>query len=212
MDLKTFWATWTEEQSIDIQKLMSIRHYKRGEFIYKAGDETQGLYIVKKGLVGLVIIAQSSGKEHLLRFFKKDQFFGHRSLLSNEVYHGFTVALEPTEVQFISKHSLLSFLDKHPLLYKDIATTLAKELRRCENQHVMILENELLSRVALSLIYLKDLTPEHNWTRQEIANFCGSTVSTVIKTLAEIERLGHIEQSGRTINITNRQALLDLAY
>ena len=74
----------------------------------------------------------------------------------------------------------------------------------------MILENQILSRTAQAIIYLKDLYPEHNWTRQEIANFCASTVSTVIKAMAELEDMGLIKQQGRSIEILKREELLQM--
>jgi CRP-like cAMP-binding protein len=57
---------------------------------------------------------------------------------------------------------------------------------------------------------LKDLHPDHNWTRQEIANFCASTVSTVIKALSELEELNLIKQDGRSIQVLNRDGLIAL--
>lgn len=198
----------------DVQNIFQqegiAKEFKRGESIYTMGEEPKGIYFVVNGLVGLVITGQASGKEHLLRFFKSGQFFGHRALFSNEGYHGATIALEPTSLLLVPKTTVLKVLDKHPELYKDIVSTIAKELRRCEEQHVMILENQILSRIAQAIIYLKDLYPEHNWTRQEIANFCASTVSTVIKALAELEGLGYIKQEGRLIEILNRNALISL--
>jgi CRP-like cAMP-binding protein len=74
----------------------------------------------------------------------------------------------------------------------------------------MILENQILSRTAQTIIYLKDIHPNHNWTRQEIANFCASTVSTIIKAMAELEDMGLISQKGRSIDILDREGLLNL--
>lgn len=198
----------------DVQELFkkeSVRkEFKRGDIVYSMGDEPRGVFFIEKGLVGLTIVGQSSGKEHLLRFFKCGEFFGHRALFSNEGYHGTTTVLEPTTVLFVPKEIVFATLDKKPLLYRDILFIIAKELRRCEEQHVMILENQILSRIAQAVIYLKDLHPSHNWTRQEIANFCASTVSTVIKALSELEDRGFIQQEGRVINILDREALLGL--
>lgn len=182
---------------------------KRGETVYRVGDKPSGLYFVEKGLVGLMLLGLS-GKEHLLRFFKPGQFFGHRALFSDETYHGTTVVLDPVTLNFIPKEVVLVVLEKHPELYKFLIQTLSKELRRSEVQHVMILENQILARTAQAIIYLKDLHPEHTWTRQEIANFCASTASTVIKALAELEDMGFIKQEGRSIQILNRDALLAL--
>lgn len=184
--------------------------FKRGEHIYSQGETPRGIYFVKSGLVGLTIISAKSGKEHLLRFFRQSQFFGHRSLFSQEGYHGNAVALEPTTIKFVPKEAVLIGIEKNKSLLQEVVFVLAKELRRCETQHVMILENEIMVRVAQSLVYLKDLHPEHNWTRQEIANFCASTVSTVIKALAELEENKFIKQNGRSISILDKQSLVAL--
>ncbi|MEN0060077.1 MAG: Crp/Fnr family transcriptional regulator, partial [Bdellovibrio sp.] len=184
--------------------------FRRGDVVYREGDLPRGLYFVEEGLIGLMLLGATSGKEHLVRFFRRGQLFGHRALFSNEGYHGTATALEPTTLRMIDRTTLYRVLERFPQLYKEITVVLAKELRRCEVQHVMILENQILSRTAQALVYLKDLHPEHKWTRQEIANFSASTVSTIIKALAELESMGLIRQEGRSIEILNREELIAL--
>ena len=152
----------------------------------------------------------ASGKEHLLRFFREEQFFGHRTIFSQGTHHASTIALDSTVVLKIPKEVFLETLDESPLLYKQLVQVLSRELGRSEIQRVMILENQILARTAQSLVYLKDLHPQHAWTRQEIANFCASTVSTVIKAMTKLETMGLIRQEGRSIEILNREGLLNL--
>jgi CRP-like cAMP-binding protein len=210
MEFKEIWPNLPNEMSWQLASQAKDLIFKRGDKIYQQGNSPLGIYVVKKGLVGLTALASTSGKEHLLRFFKEGQFFGHRSLFSNEDHHATAIALEITNVKLIPKELMLNVLEKNPILYKEIVIVLAMELRRCEQQRVMILENQILARTAQSLIYLKDLHPEHNWTRQEIANFCASTVSTIIKALAYLEEKGLISQNGRSIDIINRPGLIVL--
>ncbi len=210
MQYKELWADVDPETRWYFESQSKSLQFKRGDHIYSQGETPKGIYFVKSGLVGLTIISAKSGKEHLLRFFRQSQFFGHRSLFSNEGYHGNAVALEPTTIKFVPIEAVLSRIEKDKSLLQEVVVVLAKELRRCETQHVMILENEILVRVAQSLIYLKDLHPDHNWTRQEIANFCASTVSTVIKALSELEDNKYIRQDGRAISILDRQSLVAL--
>jgi CRP-like cAMP-binding protein len=207
MDL---WTDLPAELRWHFESHSQDRDYKRGDYIYRQGDRPQGVYFVKQGLVGLMLLGPQSGKEHLVRFFRASQFFGHRSLFSDEGYHGNTVVMEATKIKFLPREVVLAAIEKHPELLRDVVRVLSKELRRCENHQVMILENQILPRVAQSLIYLKNLKPDHNWTRQEIANFCASTVSTVIKAMAELEELGLIEQQGRSITLVDRDGLLQL--
>lgn len=193
-----------------IAKRSKLLEFKRAQTIYRQGDAAQGLYLIEQGLVGLVILGQESGKEHLLRLFKAGDFFGHRTLFRGELHHASAVALEATRVLFLEKDGFLELIDRHPKILRSIVEILADELGKAERIHVDIIESQILARTAHALVYLKDVHPDHNWTRQEIANFCASTVSTIIKTLAELEEMGYIEQDGRIIRIKNRDALLAL--
>lgn len=210
MEFKELWSDLDPEMRWFFESQSKAVQFKRGDHIYSQGEAPKGIYFVKSGLVGLTMISSKSGKEYLLRFFRQGQFFGHRSMFSNEGYYGNAVALEMTSIKFVPKEAVLSGIEKNKSLLKDVVFVLSKELRRCETQHVMILENEIVVRVAQSLIYLKDLHPDHSWTRQEIANFCASTVSTVIKALTYLEESGYISQEGRSISILDKNSLIAL--
>lgn len=209
MAYEQIWTKLPDEVKQEFQKESSLIELKRGQFVYRMDDSPRGIYFVSSGLIGLILHG-SSGKEHLLRFFREGQFFGHRSLFSDEPYHGSALALEPTYLHLVPKETVFSAMAKHPARFRDVVKVLATELRRCEQLHVMILENQILSRTAQALVYLKDLHPEHNWTRQEIADFCASTTSTIIKTLAQLENLNLIRQTGRAIEILDRNGLISL--
>lgn len=209
MNYSHLWSDLPRELSQEFDKKAIQKLLKRGEFVYHVTDQPHGLYFVEEGLVGLTLVGPS-GKDHLLRFFKPQQFFGHRSLFAEEPYHGSAIALEKTKLLFLPKSVVHQALEDHPRLYLDILRVLAKELRRVELQHVRIVENQILSRVAQSLVYLKDMRSDHLWTRQEIATFCGSTPSTVIKALASLESRKLIQQVNRRIDILDRKGLIDL--
>jgi CRP-like cAMP-binding protein len=182
----------------------------RGEAIYRQGDKPKGLYFVESGLVALVAVSDQAAREHLLRVFRAPQFFGHRSLLSDQGYHATAIFLEPSVLRMIPVAVIQHALESHPVLYREIARALALELGRSERHRLVLLEQEVLARTAEAIVYLKEIHPEYRWTRQEIANYCGSTVFSVIKALGELEKRGLITQSKREIDIVNRTGLLDL--
>lgn len=210
MEKNSLWRRVAPEGQKKLLQATQKLTLKRGEVIYRQGDSPRGVYFIEEGLVGLVLVGESTGKEHLVRFFKAGQFFGHRTLFADESYHATSTALEKTVISFIPKDPFLRVADQNPCLYKDVIQVLATELKACEVRHVTIMEKQVLSRAAQAIVYLKDLYPEHNWTRQEIANFCASTASTVIKAMAELEYRGLIAQKGRSIEVLDRQALIEL--
>lgn len=211
LESRLIWENVPPTVRLRLETNSRVLKFKRGDLIYQAGHPSQGLYFIENGLVGLTLIGPS-GKEHLLRFFRTGQFFGHRSLFADEPFNGSAIAIEPSTLRFVHKKDILAVLDEEPGLYKFVVRDLAQQLRRSEAQHVMVLENKILPRTAQALVYLKDLYSEHNWTRQEIANFCASTTSTIIKALAELEKKGFIRQQGRSIEILDRKGLIALGF
>lgn len=204
------WSSLPQSAKAQFESVAISMSLRRGDVVYREGDTPKGVYWIQRGLVGLVLLGQGSGKEHLVRFFKDGQFFGHRSVFAEETHHATATALEPTVLRMIPSATLFRTFDEHPELYRIVLQVLARELRRSEVQRVIVLENQVLARTAQALIYLKDLHPHHKWTRQEIANFCASTVSTVIKSLAELEDRGLVRQEKRDIHILDREGLIAL--
>ena len=142
MQFKYFWTELPPDIHWQFESNAQTIELKRGAIVYRQSEQPKGLYFVKKGLVGLVLTGSASGREHLLRFFRANQFFGHRALFSNEGYHGSAVALEPTILKLVPQKIILAAIEKYPMLLKDVVMVLAKELRGAELQHVMILENQ----------------------------------------------------------------------
>jgi CRP-like cAMP-binding protein len=183
---------------------------KRGEVLYRADDHPTGLHFIQFGLIGL-IASGTSGNEYLIRLSKTGQYIGHRSLFAGEAYHATAIALENTKVISVSKVALFRVMEKFPSVSFLILETIAKELKLSELGRVALAEKGVAARVAESIIYLQERFPEHQWTRREIAEFCSSTTSTVIRTLGRFQDSGLIRQTGRKIEILDKEGLLDLA-
>jgi CRP-like cAMP-binding protein len=132
-------------------------------------------------------------------------------MFAGETHHATAVALEDTGIVSVSRTTLLRVIEIFPKISLCILENLAKELKTAELGRVSIADKNVIARVAESLLYLRERFPEHQWTRREIAEFCGSTTPTVIRALAKLERDGLIRKNGRTIKILEREALLELA-
>jgi CRP-like cAMP-binding protein len=140
--------------------------------------------------------------------FKQGQIFGHRSFFAKEKYHASATVLQDTEVLVLSKDEMRTRMKGNCDLAEKLLETLATELRRSEEKQVILTEKDVTARIAEAVVYFKELHPTHSWTRQEIADFCGTTVATVIRTLARFVDDGLIEQQGREIIILKKDELL----
>lgn len=198
------------EAQKELEKGTSLHQLKRGETLYRVGDTPSGLHFIQYGIIGLVASA-STGNEYLIRLSKAGQYVGHRSIFAGELHHATAVALEDTGIISVSKPVLFRAIETFPKISFLILEAISKELKKAELGRVSLADKNVIARVAESLIYLRERFPEHQWTRREIAEFCGSTTPTVIRTLAKFEEEGIIRQVGRTIEISKRDALLELA-
>lgn len=193
----------------ELQAVTEKRSFRRSQFVYQSGQSPEGIYFVEEGLVGLSKEGPS-GKLHFLRFFRRGQVFGHRAILADEIYHANTQVLEDTTLLFVRTKDILKMFENRIELYHRVVKQLAQELQHCENQQINLLDQQVMPRLAQSIVYLKELHPTYRWTRSELSAFCGSTTATVIKALAELEYMGYIKQKGRDIEILDRQALIQM--
>ncbi|MNK07395.1 cAMP receptor protein [compost metagenome] len=185
----------------------SLVYAKRGDVLYRAGEQPRNIYFVEKGLVGLALWAES-GKDHLARLFKEGQIFGHRSLFAHEAYHATATVIDDSILRVLDKDQMRERMKGNCELAEKLLEILAKELRQAESRQLVLSEKDAPTRIAEAIVYLKELHPAYDWTRQEIADFCGTTTPTVIRTLAKFAEDGLIEQRGREIIILDRVALL----
>ncbi|WP_413578049.1 Crp/Fnr family transcriptional regulator [Bdellovibrio sp. HCB290] len=192
---------------VDVFKGSRIEKFKRGDVLYKMGESPRNIFFLVEGLVGLVVWSEA-GNDHLLRLFKKNQIFGHRSFFAQEPYHASATVLEDATVFVLSKEEMRERMKGNCDLAEKLLQTLATELRRAEEKQVILTEKDVTARIAEAVVYFKDLHPTHSWTRQEIADFCGTTTATVIRTLARFVDDGLIEQRGREIIILKKDELL----
>lgn len=210
MTQKNFWTELPQEASQLVEKNTHYRTYKKGWSVYSEGETPLGIYVVKTGLVGLVKVS-AKGSEHLLRLFAENNFFGHRALFANETYYANAICLEQSEIGLVPLRIVEEILASYPSASRLVIATLARELGLAESQRLKIADQEVLKRLASSIIYLKEIHPNHRWTRNEIAHFCASTGPTIIRGLAELEQMGFVAQDGRNIEILDRKKLIEFA-
>lgn len=191
----------------DLFHQAALKTFKRGDVVYRSGDLPGSIYFVESGLVGLGLWGES-GKDHLVRLFRAGQIFGHRSLFANEPYHASATVIDEARVRILSKAEMREQMKGNCDLAEKLLETLAKELRAAEAKQLVLSEKDAPARIAEAVVYLKELHPEYSWTRQEIADFCGTTTPTVIRTLAKFVEDGLIEQKGREIIILDKESLL----
>ncbi len=190
-----------------LEKAKVLSNYKSGQTIFYAGNDPLGLFTITSGLVKLETVSPS-GSAHTLRLIGPGGVLGYRSLFANEPYHASAVAMEDVEMCFIPKTDVLGIFKQFPEAAMKLLSHLSKDLRMAEEKWMDQMDKGASERIAEALLFLQDHFAHNGWTRREIAQWAGTTPETVIRTLAQFEKEGIIDQSdGRQIRISNMTKL-----
>ncbi len=182
---------------------------KRNQVLYKKGDNPpKGFYFIQTGLIALTDLSPS-GNESLLRVHGDSFFLGHRSFLANENYHATALALENSELFFISVDNIDQFIIDYPQVFKHLTIMLARDLRIAEERINDLTGKRAKSRVIDTILFLKRRDPHYSWTRREIGEFSGTKTETVTRIITELEGLGLVVKNGRLLSIPDSERLLD---
>lgn len=183
--------------------------FRPHQVIFYQDNQPLGLYTISTGLVKLEFTSEQ-GQNHTLRYLGPGSALGYRSLFSNEPYQASAIAVEKTEICFIPKTTVMDVFSRYPAVALKVLESLAKDLGLAEAKWTSQMDKDASERIAEALIFLQDHFEHQNWTRKEIAEWAGTTPETVIRTLAQFEQEGFIDQSqGRAIKLINKQKLID---
>jgi CRP-like cAMP-binding protein len=195
---------------VAIDKAKITNHYKRGQYVFYAGNQPAGLYCVSTGVVKLEAEG-ANGNGHILRVVQAGGGLGYRSLFAEEPYEANAVVHDDATICLIPKTAITELMEKHPKVAMKMLQQVSRELHSAEARLCGQTDKNAGERIAEAVIFLKENFADQNWTRKEIAEWAGTTPETVMRFLATLEDDGVIEQKGRKIEILNRTELFHRA-
>jgi len=134
-----------EESLRKLAGMIDSKTYSRGETIFREGDSTEGIYMVKKGSVEINKETPDGWKQKLARL-TENHFFGELSVIENKESHGANAeALEDTELLVIHKDKFSEMEQSDPALMARLMKTIARVASR--NVHIM---NDRLVKLLIS--------------------------------------------------------------
>lgn len=191
--------------------------YKRGNVIYHEGNRINGYYCVNSGIVKMYKTG-IDGKEQIIRFAKKGDIIGYRSVLSKELACTTAKIIEDAVLCFIPSDSLFDMMKNNSSFSMNLMQLTCKELGEANNYIIDIAQKTVRERLAEILLLLKnefDLDENQilkiSLTREELANLVGTATESVIRLLSEFKTDKMIELQGRKIRILNLSALNKVA-
>ena len=115
---------------------MGVKKFRKGEVIFRAGDEAGCMYDIDWGRVG-IYANYGTDAQKLLAELDSDDFFGEMGMIDHAPRSATAVALDnETTVSEITENDLLMLLDQKPAKVLMIMQQLSKQLRRLTNKYM----------------------------------------------------------------------------
>lgn len=168
------------------------KKFKKGDFIFHEGDYPRFYYQIMDGTVKM-FNTNLDGKEFTQSEFKTGHSFGEPPLFIDENYPSTAVACQDSIILKLSKEKFLEILDEYPVYQKQMIILFARRIYSKATTAREIINNTPESRI---IGFLNDFKKKNNkedasieipYTRQEIANYTGLRVETVIRTLTKMK-------------------------
>ena len=214
-------ATLCLPLSLDMQDLNALddivkrgRPLKKGEFLFRQGDEFSSVYAVRSGTLKTSSIT-GCGQEQITGFHLPSEFVG-LSGMDTELYPVSAIALETTSICEIPFDRLDELSAVLPQLRRQLMRIMSREIRDDQQMMMLLSKKTADERVATFLINLsarfraRGYSPQQfrlAMSRNEIGNYLGLAVETVSRVFTRFQQNELLLAEGKEINLIN---LIDL--
>ncbi len=203
----------TGEEQQEIAAITTAKTFKKGDFVYMAGDQAGKLYVLHTGRVKIYRL-NANGKEQVIRVVGPGEFMGELSLLSSMPLTDNGEALEDCTMCLIEGTKLKELMKKYPSIAFKIMEEMSQRLERAEQLIETLNLNTVEQRLARSLLQMAAGKKEVLlvMAKGDFASQLGMSQETLSRKLSAFQERGLVALKGqRGIEILDREGLEAIA-
>ncbi|MBF8261594.1 MAG: Crp/Fnr family transcriptional regulator [candidate division NC10 bacterium] len=202
-----------------LEKCLVRRRYPAGQALFHMGDEGGSLHLIERGRVKITI-PSSSGEELILAIRSAGDLLGELSLFDGKSRSATVLALEETVTLCLRRDDLLALMRKRFDVVEKILEVLARKIRETDMLLADVHFLDITSRLAKKILDLGDTFGIREGgqvrigvkiTQKDLASMIGATRESINKQLKSLRDQGLVRISGGTIEILNRERLVQKA-
>lgn len=196
-----FLSSLNDTELSDILKFVTKKTFFKNEVILSEEDTTNYMYIIFSGRVK-VVQKGIDGREHIVAFHKKGDFFGEMALLDGKTSPATVIAIEDSEIGLIKKDVFNNLFLKNEKILREIISMLCQRLRQEWIMHKVITISNADQRVRMVLKKLSEQNGVKDVrgtiitlkvTHKDIADYAVTSRETVTRILNRLIAAGEIE-------------------
>ncbi len=188
---------------------------KKGELIFKEGDNPSGLIYLKSGSAKVYKFG-AGNREQIVRLARQLSFVGYKALFAEKKHTSNSSAIEDSEIIIFDKKNLFYLMELNPKFSRAIIRALANEISFNFNRMINLTQKHIRGRIAESLLLLKEIygfkddnkTLNVLFTRENIAHLSNMTTSNAIRTLKSFEKENLISTEDKRILILDIDSII----
>lgn len=188
-------------------------------FLFHQGDAATQCYMVIKGQLRLTKLNEN-GKMVTIRYVGKGELTAAVAVLKNGSYPVTAESIRETTVVGWDHSTIMALMRRFPEVAINLLGIVLARIEDVQQRYLEICTEQVDQRVARSLLRLmrwKGITHEKGilidipLSRQSLADYSGTTLFTVSRTLSAWEKMGWVETGRERIIVTDPHALVAFA-
>lgn len=193
--------------------------YKRGQVLYRPGDELDFVYAIRSGSVK-TYVSTGDGRVQITGFHVAGELLGLSALASRH-HSNEASALETVSVCKVEINRLDEVAQKIPSIQYQMLRIMSDQIRRDEELMLLLGKRSAEERIAEYLISLSRRFASRNYSgtqfrlsmsRLDIGNYLGLAEETVIRILRRFQEGGLITADRRTVRLNDIPGLSAIAH
>lgn len=218
MNLRPFsiFSPLTDAQLQQIELLVRLRRFARGDVVCRKDDAADGLYLLESGKLQVFEVAED-GRQIGLNLIHPGTFFGELSVIDDLPRSAHIVVMEPSVVGVLPQAAARELFYRMPEVAEAVMKHLAGVVRAMSRHRVLLGMPNAFQRVFALLAQMSQVMPgglvvvQDVPRQQQIASMLNTSRETVSRAIAELVQAGVVEKDLRRIIVRKPDVLQALA-
>jgi CRP-like cAMP-binding protein len=191
-------------------------HVKKGEILFYEGNPAHRCYLVLKGRLKLTKLHEQ-GKTVVVRYVNPGELIAAIAVFKEKKYPVTAEAADAAEVIGWSKQAMMDLMTEFPQLTVNMLRVVVDRLDDLQNRYLELYAEQVEQRIARALLRLMQqsgrktdngILIDLRLSRQELAEYTGTTLYTVSRALRAWEKKGWVISRRERITVSDPHALI----
>lgn len=224
-------STFDEIQKTDVFKGLTAEQYNRvldggfrkqlqpRDILFHQGDSATHFYLVNHGQLKLTKLNEQ-GKEVIIRYIGSGELTAAVTVMKSGQYPVSAESMQETEIIGWDKPTIVSQMQRYPDIAINMLSIILSRIEDIQQRYFEVCTEHVYQRIAHTLLRLmRSAGSRHQdgisidipLSRQNIADYSGTTLYTASRTLSAWEKKGWIKSSRERITVVDPHSLVTFA-